>query len=443
MNHRRTLNLHGSTAIRALLLLLAGIFAGCFTGFFAGCSSPFENPAGERGIEVRLSPAPLTLTDIEGHTTGTKGPLAALGGYINVMAYDENGLLSAHTYSQSGPVFKWNDFDRGKNCTLVAFINFKMGAIEPPLTLEEALAYRHQWPDNSGELQNMYYPMSGMSRYYKGGTNTFFVMTPMVASYRIRLDRSALKGSFTVTGLRARNCPARLGAFTETAAAGGDVSDVAYIPHSMITLLNHGDTASMIIPENIQGALLPENTDPWRKVPGDVAGMESRCTYFELSGTYRNDETLIDTLTYRIFMGRDNCSDFSVVRNTEYLLNLSLSDEAATGETGGDSWKVSRRGIHDLRQLKFAENTLAILRGGILFLEFTRVPERLPYVLEGDEALLSSGIRFEKSYFGSSVKVSCPYVPAGFAGNLIIRSLDGAVSDTCGITIKALPGEDF
>lgn len=125
-------------------------------------------------------------------------------------------------------------------------------------------------------------------------------------------------------------------------------------------------TIVFYIPENVQGILLPGNSDPYSKTPENISGINGKdysgiCTFLEFAA--RRENTGIGyggDLTYRYYLGSDSTTDFSIERNCRYDLTLNFSERGFLMEswkvTRGDNWK-------DTRVLEFLDKPYTIYKG--------------------------------------------------------------------------------
>ena len=100
--------------------------------------------------------------------------------------------------------------------------------------------------------------------------------------------------------------------------------------------LNDGKTIYFYSLENVQDNLLPQNKDPWQKIPDALGSKAELCTYIEAIGTFEEGFLFKGSVTYRFYLGKDNTSDFSVIRNSDMHVTLTLTGEGLTEI----SWKV-------------------------------------------------------------------------------------------------------
>lgn len=167
----------------------------------------------------------------------------------------------------------------------------------------------------------------------------------------VRIDHSAFDGNganpefFVNCRLYLRQANARLQPFSDTpqkALEAGDVlSESDYDPDMRSTNASV-TTFSFYVPENMQGTLLPGNTDSREKtqdrlLAGNLSAVVPYLTYVEFAGRlnpaaggYGGD------VTYRFYVGRDNCSNFDLERGREYEISLTFR----VGSIFDPDWKV-------------------------------------------------------------------------------------------------------
>ena len=91
--------------------------------------------------------------------------------------------------------------------------------------------------------------------------------------------------------------------------------------------------------ENDQGELLPSNAACQTKWFEDGSIYEDICSYIELEGTYDNQVSSTPrhgTFTYRFYLGENETTDFSVLRNHHYHIVVKLNDDGVDEV----SWRV-------------------------------------------------------------------------------------------------------
>ena len=167
----------------------------------------------------------------------------------------------------------------------------------------------------------------------------------------LRIDHAAFDGGGAQPGLFVnmhlylRQANGRLQPFSEVPQRASEAVDVLasadYDP-DMTTSNASVTTFSFYVPENMQGDLLPDNTDSRNKTLDELVrrgrqDVAPRLTYVEFTGRldpaaggYGGD------VTYRFYPGADNCRNFDLERNREYDITLTFR----VGSLFEPDWKV-------------------------------------------------------------------------------------------------------
>ena len=125
---------------------------------------------------------------------------------------------------------------------------------------------------------------------------------------------------------------------------------------------------TLYLPENLQGDLLPGNTDPARKTADalSAAGYNpDLCTYIEAEVAFESGFGVSGTARYRFYPGRDNTANFDIRRNTPYTLTLTLT---AAGLDIEGSWKIDTSDLSDRRELTLTPLSESVALGGMAIL---------------------------------------------------------------------------
>ena len=157
----------------------------------------------------------------------------------------------------------------------------------------------------------------------------------MASKINFRIDNSAMP-RLKVTSLCLKQSPLDYKPFATNSAAT-TVANGDYATAADLISLNAGNTASFYMLENCQGLLLPGNTDQWRKVPDYIPAKKDICTYLEVGTEFQGSGSPTGTVTYRLYLGQDNCSDFNVYRNTDNGIILTVTENGLNQV----SWKVT------------------------------------------------------------------------------------------------------
>ena len=110
-------------------------------------------------------------------------------------------------------------------------------------------------------------------------------------------------------------------------------------------------TFSFYVPENMQGTLLPSNTDSRAKKEEALpAAVRPYVTFVEFTGRVNPAAGGYGgNATYRFYVGTDATKNFDVIRGREYSISLSFRLDALLGSISGPDWKVSVDGWSDNR----------------------------------------------------------------------------------------------
>ena len=156
---------------------------------------------------------------------------------------------------------------------------------------------------------------------------------------------------------------------------------------SDVSTLNRGGTISLYAFENMQGTLLPGNTDPWSKVPASIGDAGDYCTYLEVDCTYGYSD---NEVTYRMYLGKDATTNFDVERNTVYRVTLMPTETEIRGERG--SWKVEAEPWNDIIDVELILNpsTLELEVGG----EFSMISSYFLYTYENGDKELDEALSY-------------------------------------------------
>lgn len=167
----------------------------------------------------------------------------------------------------------------------------------------------------------------------------------------VRIDHAAFDGGgahpefFVNSRLYLRQANARLQPFSDSSQKAQEAADVlaqSDFDPDMSSTNASVTTFSFYVPENMQGTLLPGNTDSRLKTRDELlarnlSAVEPYLTYVEFcgqldpaAGGYGGD------VTYRFYVGNDNCSNFDLERGREYAISLTFR----VGSLFDPDWKV-------------------------------------------------------------------------------------------------------
>lgn len=258
---------------------------------------------------------------------------------INLYAYCD-GKLEAMLYTQSPEDIRIKLY-KGRTYNMYALAN--MGEVEAPVSEEDMKDHRY----SVGSLREIEgaFPMAWMKEGFTiEGSSPFLGISleRLLARISFSIDRSELD-DFQVTAIKLRQGALGVYPFREDSRAesASDVADGDWASASDLSTVNAGGEIAFYALENRQGVLMPGNSDPCSKTPDGIPDNSELCTYLEMtssySGHYQGVTVSSDKVTYRFYLGEDNCTDFNVIRNKDVKINLKVTEDRIFDE----SWRVS------------------------------------------------------------------------------------------------------
>lgn len=312
-------------SVTAKLLALSAIVASCYSVLPEDPDTQHQESGSSR----------LHL-HITGNTRSSISPDEHLGEDICVMAYnEENGRLAA---IQTGKTAEDIDIEL-RSGSYNIYVTANMGTFDAPA--DEAEIGMASYPISSLAEFDDALPMcwKGKAEIKTGETTTVHAsLSRLVSRISFKVETGILEG-LEIESIRLCQGAGMLRPFMEDGsrilsdaeALGGD-----YATDEDIARLMNGESIYFYAVENCQGNLLPQNTDPWMKVPyyiGDKAGL---CTYMEMTGIWNEDADYEGQITYRFYLGEDATGSFDIKRNSLHNLTVYLEEE----NLDRISWKI-------------------------------------------------------------------------------------------------------
>ncbi len=397
-------------------------------------------------VEAELTPPPAggeTVVKVVAESSGD-GLRSGLGldedriGTLCVYAY-HNGVLARESFSTGAASELVLTF--GLSYNIYALAN--VGEVHGPPAEGELLAMRLDLP-GAGTVEDGMMPMVSLGgQTVLAGENaegiTIF-MQRLMGRYALSVESRMEKAGFELLSVRLRNAALDVTPFTSDSKALR-VGDGDSLTVAECQAVRNGQTRCFYILENCRGNLLPSNMDPAGKNPAALGEEAALCTYLELEGIWTTGGAR-GRLKYRMYLGRDNCSDFSILRNTSFTLKVILTDEGSL-ESG---WKVEMDGLEDSRTLAFSTRELTVLQGGAASTctvlsdpGATNPGEVSYYVTSDDDTAAAAGLSF--SLNGSTLSVRSSYIGTSYpTTRLFLSSWDGRLRDTLNVRVSYVPG---
>ena len=296
---------------------------------------------------------------------------------INLYVFDTQGNLVLSRYEEVRPDNITVQLKAGKNYIVRAVAN--LGMQKSFADESELLSWSLQWPDFQ---RNACMIMSGSTETLPEDNIVIVYLTLKRIASKVSfcIDDSAL-GSVEITSVKLCQAPLSTIPFASAnkAASTSDVAGGDSASDADLAVLNNGGEVIFYLFENMQGTLLPGNTDPWAKVPGNISTAGSLCSYVEVEGHFDGVSSIFSgDVCYRFYLGSNNCSNFDVKRNTDYRISLIMSTDL-----DAVSWKITT----DATVVEEGHGRGYIFAGRQNSLSSLYLGECFQYAVEVDEAL--------------------------------------------------------
>lgn len=299
--------------------------------------------------------------------TGIEGKIES----VTWAAYDcSSGALILSGYSQPHAVGSYVIdlmLPEGHSYDLYAMAN--IGDLRERIPAREELMndFDIMLPDEFSDLSATGLPMAGhVPGVEPCGAQAAVEMKSLVAVYHVAVNvknldlelstgerRRVMQGEY----MHVKNSNRHLEPFSsegskartadDVAAGDADASFCAIVPldNAMTQTADSVFSYLLYVPENVQGVLLPGNSDPDMKVPSEVdrvngPGMSERLTYLEFSfdkTESADSNPFMGDIIYRMYLGNDNCSDFTVEGGRVNSLYIEFDAESLLSQP---FWKV-------------------------------------------------------------------------------------------------------
>lgn len=331
------------------ILFLQAVFTGLL---LTGCTKEPDagQPVGQTPAETVKAMFDLTRDfeqTIEVKATGTENVSTIKDLWIIQMAPDGSKLLQAPVYIPNGSVkAQGSDFKIEVELlsapSKIAFVaNSNSSSLYSSLTLAsseaDVAAPIKSTPSEAALFNGLGLPMSGTWSGTPSGGNF---------SGRVGMSRACARVTFTVGAelpagdsyelqrVQVRQVPNRIWFYRDDSAtpdypfpslAKNLMVDYAAQTVTGVKFDGAGNTQTFMwyLPENCRG--IGTAPDQLHKTTETApAGQSDMCTYIELFGRYTTAEGQTTKATYRIFLGGNNTTDYNLLRNHAYTVNVTL-----------------------------------------------------------------------------------------------------------------------
>lgn len=254
---------------------------------------------------------------------------------LNIFLYHNGVLLKEHSYYYTDMSSLMLSFPDGKNGFNIYMVG-NVGQLEAPEDESEIGGLCHV-AETYDDYRNDGFPVANVFPDYMKGSLASFKLKRLVGQYNIMMKPSAENAEYVVKDVRLMNCAldvypfgnaikARI--FAPSAIYGEDASG-DFLTDDDIVRLNRGESVSICFIENLQGELLPGNTDRKKKIPSSLetldSGLSQCCTYMEITADIITQSAKYTDVRYRFYLGQNETTDFSIKRNTLYDVVLDFT----------------------------------------------------------------------------------------------------------------------
>lgn len=316
---------------KTILTLLA--IAGAIT--FYSCSESLEQGM-EQDVETGTSSKVTFRLSGNKQTKSSVAPDEMLIEDICIMAYrEDDGKLTAHERSGNA-----EDIELELTPGTYRFYSVANSpTFSPPLDIADLQSSTIEIDsiDNVGTSLPMCW--SGETIQIMAGKDESICISleRLVSKISLDIDMNLIDG-LKITSVRMLQAAGIIRPFMEGGSrilTSDETCSGDYADEEDITRLMSGEPITLYAPENCQGNLLPDNTDPWNKIPEKITGSDL-CTYIEISGVWLEDADYAGEVKYRFYLGEDATSNFDIRRNSIQTMTVFLEEENLERV----SWKI-------------------------------------------------------------------------------------------------------
>ena len=295
---------------------------------------------------------------------------------------DENliGDLNLYLFNSGGDVIFWNylsgggeasaDIWGGESCSVYVVANAGM-----PLMVKDAGELENLSVAVPGETESIL--MSGKleSVVLEDGDRVTVPLTRAMSKIVLKADYGGLDSdvSIEVKSISLKNVPLKVRLFGTSAFGQAELfssGESVYNP----SLDDMRNGVAFYQYENMQGTLLPGNTDQQKKVWPVESNWAKVCSYVEMEATYASDTWEGDIL-YRFYLGSDMVANYDVERNKQYVITVSFKGDGGADE---NSWRVDNSGLEDVvpPEIAFGKSEVPMYDLQVEILPFSKLDAR-------------------------------------------------------------------
>lgn len=314
--------------------------------FVCSCLRKEEGKYQEAGAQVDFVPARVYIETPQLQTgsksTFVSDDMSRLTD-LNVFVYHNGILLREHSGYFEDISSLMLSFPVGKNgFDIYMFGN--VGRCTAP-ELEADISDMRYVVGDYDEFRKKGVPVAGRFMDFQRGTLADFPLKRLVGQFDIRMRQSAEQADYKIKDIRVMNCALDVYPFSDNKKARMFSRSYQYdekclgdmLTDEDICKLNEGHSVSLYFVENLQGELLPDNTDRKAKIPSSLsAGVAECCTYVEITADVTTQMARYTDARYRFYPGENETTDFSIRRNTLYEVVLDFTQNMVYNQ----EWRI-------------------------------------------------------------------------------------------------------
>ncbi|MBQ3608109.1 MAG: DUF4906 domain-containing protein [Bacteroidales bacterium] len=271
-----------------------------------------------------------------GSTRSSISPDEGLIENICVMAYGQkDGMLADMQTGSSADEIEM-ELTSG---TYNIYVTANMGTFNAPVKESEIKDAFHTITSFSELGKSIPMSWKGMAELKSGEKTTVYAeLSRLVSKVGFNVEMGVLDG-LDITSARLCQAAGRIRPFMDGGSriiSPAEAADGDYASAEDIESLMKGESIFFYVAENCQGTLLPDNDDPWAKVPDNIGEMADLCTYVEMTGQWNEGADYEGSVTYRFYLGEDASKSFDIRGNCIHNLTLYLEEESFDKI----SWKI-------------------------------------------------------------------------------------------------------
>lgn len=188
-------------------------------------------------------------------------------------------------------------------------------------------------------------PVAGVFKDFHRGDLADFPLKRLVGQFDIRMRQSAMSADYCIKDVRVMNCALDVYPFSYDQKARLFSRSYQYAEKSLgdvltesdIERLNQGYEVSLCFVENLQGELLPGNTDRKAKIPSSLPSEVAECcTYIEITADVTTQVAKYTNARFRFYPGENETTDFTIRRNTLYEVVMDFTQNMVFNQ----EWRI-------------------------------------------------------------------------------------------------------